>query len=319
MAYLGSNHVYLRRTHDLMKNIVYCRQLLLMLLPSLIYFAIFCYGPMYGLQIAFKDFRLGKGIIGSEWVGVTNFTRLFSNNMFRTAIKNTLILSFYRMAFVFPVPIILSLMLNEVRFISFKRITQTIIYLPHFISAVIAASLVTMFLSPEYGLINDVVRLFGGESIYFLIESRYFRTILTVTNIWRGAGWGTIVYLAALASVDSEIVEAAIIDGASRLQRIRYINIPSIMGVVVIMFILAVGSILNSDFETILNLYNPLVYGVGDVIDTYIYRIGLQSEGRNMYSVSTAAGLFKSIIGFAMIVLTNKLASRVSEGEMKIW
>ncbi|MCL2833159.1 MAG: ABC transporter permease subunit [Treponema sp.] len=210
-------------------------------------------------------------------------------------------------------------MINEMRLITVKKILQTIIYLPHFISAVIAASLVTTFLSPDYGLINDVIRMFGGQPKYFLIEKSYFRTIVILTYIWKGTGWGTIVYLAALAGVDGEVLEASIIDGASRIQRIIYINIPSIMSVVVIMFILAVGSIISSDFEMILNLYNPLVYEVGDVLDTYIYRIGLQSQGRNMFSASTAANMFKSVISFVLIILTNKAASKLSEGEMRIW
>ena len=221
--------------------------------------------------------------------------------------------------FVFPVPIIFALMLNEMKLPFVKKFLQTVIYLPHFISAVIAASLVTTFLSPDYGLINDFIRMLGGKSTYFLIEKSYFRSIVILTYIWKGSGWGTIVYLAALAGVDGEVLEASIIDGATRIQRIIYINIPSIMSVVVIMFILAVGSIISSDFELILNLYNPLVYEVGDVLDTYIYRVGMQSQGRNMFSASTAANMFKSVISFFLIVMTNKFASRLSEGEMRIW
>lgn len=304
---------------SLKKQIMYSKTLLLMILFPLAYFAIFCYGPMYGMQIAFKDFRLGKGILGSDWVGFQNFRYLFSNNMFMQAFRNTLILGAYRLIFVFPVPIIFALMLNEMKLPFVKKFLQTVIYLPHFISAVIAASLVTTFLSPDYGIINDVIRMLGGEPTYFLIEKSYFRIIVILAQIWKGAGWGTIVYLAALAGVDGEVLEASIIDGATRIQRIIFINIPSIMSVVVIMFILAVGSIISSDFEMILNLYNPLVYETGDVLDTYIFRVGLQAQGRNMFSASTAANMFKSVVAFFLIALTNKAASRLSEGEMRIW
>jgi putative aldouronate transport system permease protein len=304
---------------SLKKQIMYSKTLLLMILFPLAYFAIFCYGPMYGMQIAFKDFRLGKGILGSDWVGFQNFRYLFSNNMFMQAFRNTLILGAYRLIFVFPVPIIFALMLNEMKLPFVKKFLQTVIYLPHFISAVIAASLVTTFLSPDYGIINDVIRMLGGEPTYFLIEKSYFRIIVILAQIWKGAGWGTIVYLAALAGVDGEVLEASIIDGATRIQRIIFINIPSIMSVVVIMFILAVGSIISSDFEMILNLYNLLVYETGDVLDTYIFRVGLQAQGRNMFSASTAANMFKSVVAFFLIALTNKAASRLSEGEMRIW
>lgn len=321
MDHLGyqQKNVLHKKFKGLIKQIINCRQLLIMIFLPLVFFAIFHYGPMYGLQIAFKDFRLGSGITGSEWVGGSNFSYLFGNRLFRNALRNTIILSFYQIIFVFPIPIILSLMLNEIRILQFKKITQTVIYLPRFVSAVVAAGLVTTFLSPEYGLVNDVIKFFGGEPVYFLIERSYFRGILVGTNIWRNSGWGTIVFLAALSGVDGESLEAAIIDGASRFQRIRYINIPTIMPVIVIMFILNIGSILTFDFETVLNLYNPLVYDVGDVLDTYIFRIGLQASTRNMYSAATAAGLFKSLIGFMMILITNKVANRLSEGEMKIW
>ena len=309
---------YKYKFNAVLKQIVNNRYLLLLFLPGFIYFIIFKYGPMYGVSIAFKDFLPTEGIAGSPWVGLKHFEKMFTSMEFWMVFRNTLIISIYSIIFVFPVPIILALMLNELRSMVFKRVTQTLIYLPYFISWVIGAGLIIELLSPESGVINYIIKLFGGQPIYFITKKEYFRPILVITSIWKNAGWGTIIYMAALAGIDIEMYEAAVIDGASRFQKMIYITIPSIVNIIIIMFILRIGFILNADFEQILNLYNPLVLDVADIIDTYIYRVGLLGS-ISTYSYAAVVGLFKSIIGLTLIIITNKLADRFTSGEMKVW
>lgn len=287
------------------------RYLYLLALPGMLYFIIFRYVPMYGVAIAFQDFRINKGIWGSEWVGFEQFRKLFAGLSFPVVFKNTVIISLYKLILGFPAPIILALLLNEVKSRKFKKVTQTVVYLPHFISWVILAGLIAMFLHPDNGLINEIVKLFNdGKGIDFLVSKKYFRSVLVITDIYKGIGWGSIVYIAAISAIDSTVYEAAMVDGANRLERMWYITLPALKSTIVVMFILNMGGILNAGFEQILLLYNPRVYDVADIIDTYVYRNGIMSSN---YSISTAAGLFKSVISMGLIIITNKIAHMLEE------
>lgn len=296
---------------DIMAKLWKYRYLYLLILPGILYFVIFRYIPMYGVVIAFQDFSINKGIWGSKWVGLEQFRRLFLGLSFPAVFRNTVIISLCKLVMGFPAPIILALLLNEVKSRKFKKITQTIVYLPHFISWVILAGLISMFLHPDTGLINEVVKFFNdGKGIDFLVSKEYFRSILVITDIYKGIGWGSIVYIAAISSIDSTIYEAAMVDGAGRLAQIWHITLPALKSTIVVMFILNMGGILNAGFEQILLLYNPRVYDVADIIDTYVYRNGIMSSN---YSMSTAAGLFKSVISMALIIFTNKMAHLLEE------
>ncbi|MCI8355487.1 MAG: sugar ABC transporter permease [Lachnospiraceae bacterium] len=287
------------------------RYLYLLALPGMLYFIIFRYIPMYGVVIAFQDFRINKGIWGSEWVGLEQFYKLFGGLSFPAVFKNTVIISLYKLILGFPAPILLALLLNEVKNRKFKKITQTVVYLPHFISWVILAGLIAMFMHPDNGLINEAVKLFNnGKGIDFLVSKKYFRSILVITDIYKGIGWGSIVYIASISSIDSTVYEAAMVDGANRLKQMWYITLPALKSTIVVMFILNMGGILNAGFEQILLLYNPRVYDVADIIDTYVYRNGIMSSN---YSISTAAGLFKSVISMGLIIVTNKIAHMLEE------
>jgi len=287
------------------------KYLFLMLFPILVWYGIFHYGPMYGVQLAFKDFSPVKGIWGSAWVGFEHFKFLFYQSPdFARIFRNTILISLYNIVFGFPAPIILALMLNEVRSKLFKRVAQSISYIPHFFSWVILSGIVIVMLSPSEGPVNYIIKLFGGEPIYFLANTDYFRPTLVITNIWKEIGWGTIIYLAALSGIDPTLYEAATIDGANRWQRIRNITIPSILPVVSIMFILSLGGILNAGFDQIFNLYSPAVYEVADVIDTYVYRAGIQ---QSQFGLTTAVGLFKNVIGIALVLGTNYVMKRMGQ------
>lgn len=300
-----------RKSNKIWSRMWKCRYLYLLAFPGLLYFIIFRYIPMYGVVIAFQDFKISKGIWGSEWVGLEQFHKLFRGLSFPSVFKNTVIISLYKLIFGFPAPIILALLLNEVKNQGFKKITQTIVYLPHFISWVILAGLVSMFLHPDSGLVNEVVKLFNnGRGIDFLVSKKYFRGILVITDIYKGVGWGSIVYIAAISSIDSTIYEAAMMDGANRFKQMWYITLPELKSTIITMFILNMGGILNAGFEQILLLYNARVYDVADIIDTYVYRNGIQSGN---YSMSTAAGLFKSVISMGLIIITNKIAHMLDE------
>ncbi|AEE95923.1 ABC transporter permease [Mahella australiensis] len=286
--------------------------LYILLIPGMAFFIIFNYIPMYGIVIAFKDFDVVKGIGASPWIGLENFRYLFKSQDFYEVFRNSLLISLYRLIWGFPAPILLAIMLNEVKNITFKRTVQTIVYLPHFISWVVIAGIVFNFLSPSNGIINYIItEVFGGKAIPFLQKPEYFRSIIVISDIWKETGWGTIIYLAAMAGIDPELYEAAIMDGASRMQRIRYITLPGIIGTITVLFILRMGSVLRNGFEQIFLLYNPLVYEVADVFETYTYRVGLL-EGR--FSYSTAVGIFQSVIGLILILTTNKLAKKYGEG-----
>jgi putative aldouronate transport system permease protein len=286
--------------------------LVLMFLPVITYFIIFRYVPMYGIQIAFKDFRLGAGITGSEWNGLDNFRFVFAMPTFRRAVSNTIIISLYRLILGFPMPILLALLLNEVRHIRLKRTIQTISYLPHFLTWIVLAGLFMNILHPTTGAVNRILMdVFGMErGIFFLGNAAYFRGTLVVTDIWKGVGWGSILYLAAIAGVDPGLYEAAICDGAKRWHRIWYITLPAMAPTITIMLILNIGGILDGGFDQIFNLYNPAVYSTGDIIDTFAYRYGFEMM---RYSFSTAISLFKNGIGFVLVVGTNFIARKISD------
>ncbi|KGP78165.1 MULTISPECIES: ABC transporter permease [unclassified Paenibacillus] len=285
-------------------------QLYLLISPVVAYYIVFQYLPMYGIQIAFKDFIATKGIWGSPWVGFEHFERFFHSYFFWRLIKNTLGLGLYSLAVGFPVPIILALLMNEVRAEKFKKFVQTITYAPHFLSTVVVVGMMMMFLSPRYGIINHFIGMFGGTPINFLSEPSWFKTLFVMSDVWQTMGWSSIIYLAALAGVDSQLHEAARVDGATRLQRIWHINIPSIMPTIIILFILNIGSIMGIGFEKVLLMQNTLNLETSDIISTYVYRSGIQDAE---YSFSAAIGLFNSIINFILLVTVNQISKRMSE------
>ena len=285
--------------------------LTLMFIPVIAYFFIFKYIPMGGIVIAFKNYKISKGIWGSAWCGLDNFTQAFSLGTFRRSIWNTLAISGLKLLFGFPAPIILALMLNEVSHLRFKKTIQTISYLPHFLSWVVLAGMFQQLLSPNNGAVNALLReVFGiKESIYFLGDNKYFRGTLIATDIWKNVGWSSILYLATIAGIDPTLYEAATVDGASRWQCTRYITLPSLLSTIVIMLILSVGSIMDAGFDQVFNLYNSAVYRTGDIIDTYVYRSGINDM---KYSLATAVGLFKNVIAFVLVVGTNITARKLS-------
>lgn len=283
--------------------------LYIFLIPGFLYLLVFKYVPMFGIVIAFKNLNLVRGLWGSDWIGLQNFQILFESPHFYRVLKNSLLLSIYQIIWGFPAPILVALMLNEVRQMVFKRIAQTVLYLPHFISWVVLGGIIINFLSPTSGLVNYIVTSFGYEPIKFLMKPEYFRSILVSAEIWKEVGWGTIIYLAAMSGIDPTLYESATIDGASRLQRIRYITLPGIATTVVILLLLKLGNILDNGFEQVFMLYNPLTYETADIFETYTYRIGLQ-DGRLSYA--TAIGLFKSVVGFVLIISANYTSRRIS-------
>ena len=281
--------------------------LYLFLIPGMLMIYTFKLRPMYGLQIAFKDYRIVKGIWGSEWVGFENFLSLFKSPNFMRVFKNSLVTSFWRLLWSFPMPIILSLLLNEVRIAGYKKGLQTLMYLPHFISWVVVISMVTGLLSQNGGIINELIARAGGEKIAFLTSTKWFRPVLIISNIWKEAGWGTVIYLAALAGVDPQLYEAARLDGCNRWDCMRYITLPCIASTVVVVLIMNMGSILNNGFEQVWLLQNAVNKEVAEVLETYSYQVGLK-EGR--YSFATAIGFFQSAIGCAMVFLSNYLSKK---------
>jgi len=285
--------------------------LYLLLLPGLLYLFIFNYIPMGGIIIAFQDFRVTRGFWDSEWVGLTHFRHLFNSPMFFTVLRNSIVLSLLRMVWGFPMPIILALMMNEIMMRKYKRFVQTVLYLPHFISWVIVFGIVQNFLSPSTGIINMLVIQSGNPPIHFLTNPDLFRPLIVSTDIWKNAGWGTIIYMAAISGIDNEMYEAAIIDGASRLQRILYVTIPSISGTIVVMLVLRLGGIMANGFEQLFLFQNALTLSVGEVFETYTYRVGLL-EGR--FSFASAVGIFNSVVAVIMIFTTNFIARKIKGG-----
>jgi len=282
---------------------------LFMLLP-LAGMVIFSYLPMYGVLIAFKDYRYADGIWGSAWNGLAHFSRLFASMYFPRILRNTVEISVLRLLFGFPAPVLLALLLNEVSARAYKRVVQSISYLPHFFSWVVTAGILMEVLSPQRGIVGYVFRLLGQEAPNLLTSKALFRVILISSGIWKDVGYGTIIYLATLASVDPELYESASIDGANRVQKAVHISIPSLVPIITVLLILSLGGILNAGFDQIFNLYSPLVYEVADIIDTYVYRVGILERS---YDFSTAVGLFKNVVGVALLAGTNLAIRRFSE------
>ncbi|GIP35002.1 sugar ABC transporter permease [Paenibacillus sp. J2TS4] len=285
-------------------------ELYLLLIPVIAYYVIFKYVPMYGVQIAFKDFMASKGIWGSPWVGFDHFERLFNSYYFWRLIKNTLGIGIYELVVGFPVPIILALMINEVRAPFFRKTVQTVTYAPHFLSTVVLAGMVLIFLAPGNGLVNQLIKLFGGAPVSFMTEPGWFKSIFVFSGVWQNMGWGSIIYLAALTGIDPQLHEAAKVDGASRLQRIWHINLPGIMPTIVILLILNAGNLMGVGFEKVLLLQNDLNMEASDVLSTYVYRSGILEA---QYSFSAAVDLFNAIVNFILLVSVNYISRKVSE------
>jgi putative aldouronate transport system permease protein len=290
------------------------QELYLVILIPVLYIIIFHYLPMYGIQIAFRDFNPIGGITGSPWVGVKHLKLFFKSPQFVRLISNTVGISVYQILAGFPIPIILGLSLNEVKHTHFKKTVQMATYAPNFISIVVMVGMILMFLSPSSGLINRLLNFIGIESVNFMGEPRYFKTVYVVTGIWQNAGYGTIIYLAALSGIDPQLLEAATIDGATRFQKIRYINFPGIMPTATILLILRMGRVMNVGFQKVYLMQNPLNMPASDIIATYVYRIGLLSA---QFSFATAVGLFNSVINLFLIIMVNRIARRL--GETSLW
>lgn len=284
--------------------------LYLLISPVLIYFFIFDYIPMYGVQIAFKNFVAARGIWGSEWIGFDHLTRFFESYYFWRLIWNTFSISIYQLAVGFPIPLILALLINEIGNKTFKRFLQTVTYAPHFLSTVVMVGLIFIFLSPQNGIINHLIAFFGGTPISFMTEAGWFKSVYVWSGVWQGMGWSSIIYLAALAGIDPSLHEAARVDGASRLRRIWHINLPGIMPTVVILLILNVGQVMSVGFEKIYLMQNNLNLESSDVISTYVYTQGILGA---QYSFAAAVGLFNSIINVILLVTVNQIAKKVNE------
>ncbi|MCR2805652.1 ABC transporter permease subunit [Paenibacillus sp. SCIV0701] len=282
----------------------------------LFYLLLFKYVPMYGIVIAFKNYTASTGILGSEWVGLEHFERFFRSYEFGRILSNTLILSLYSLAAGFPFPILLALSLNDVKNRLFKNTVQMVSYAPYFISIVVMVGIILEMLEPRHGLVNNLIRLFGFEAVGFMNDPSYFKSIFVWSGIWQTVGFNCIIYMAALASVDPVLHEAAVVDGASKLRRMWHIDLPGIMPVAVILLILNTGTILDSGFEKVLLMQNPLNLSTSEVIDSYVYKVAFTSQVVN-YSYSTAIGLFKSIIGLILLVAVNKIARRA--GQSSLW
>ena len=284
-------------------------ELYLSVLPVLVCYALFCEKPMYGALIAFKNYKPTLGFSGSEWVGFYNFIRFFSSPFFGRLMKNTLLLSFELLIFGFPAPIILALLINEVKNKHFKKGVQTLTYLPHFISIIVVAGMITDF-SMTTGLFNDIIAFFGGERAPLLQDPSLYRPIYVASDIWQGVGWGSIIYLSALSGVDAQLYEAAELDGAGRFQKLWNVTLPGIMPTIITMLILRIGQMMSIGYEKTILLYNPSTYETADIISSYTYRVGLLEQS---WSYSTAIGLFNSVINLILLLIANKLSRKLAD------
>ena len=297
------------------KKFLKCWQLYLLFLPPLIYIILFHYVPMYGAQIAFKDYNFSDGIINSPWVGFKHFVKFFNSYDFAQIMKNTLGISFYNLAASIPFSILLAILLNYATNERFKKTVQMVTYAPYFISTVVMVGIIMEFLSPRTGIINIFLRLLGFESINFMAVPEYFKSIYVWSGVWQGTGYGAIIYLASLASVDTTLHEAAIVDGANKFQRIWYIDIPGILPTIVVLLIMNTGHILNTGFEKILLMQNPLNIRTSQVIDTYVYQVGFASQIVD-YSYPTAVGLFKSVTNLTLLIIVNSIARKLTDSSL---
>ena len=309
MSFNSTNRSYTHKRSPF-QRMLSCWQLYLCLLPAFIYIFIFCYVPMYGLQISFKDFIPSLGISGSPWVGAKHFIVFIKSIQFPILVRNTILISIYSLLYGFPVPIILALMLHEVKNLIFKKLVQNATYIPYFISIVVMVAMIINFTSPTIGIINKLIVLFGGAPVDFMGKSSAFRTLYVSSGIWQSMGWNSIIYFAALAGVDPQLYEAAQIDGANRLKKIWHINLPGIAPTVIMLFILNCGQLLNVGFEKVFLMQNPLNLDVSEVISTYIYKVGLLNA---KFSYTSAIGLFNTVINFSLLLIVNSISKRISD------
>ncbi len=308
------NNTFKARLTGMIKHIRRDRELLLLFIPCILFYLIFRYGPLYGLIIAFKDYSVFSGVLGSDWVGLKHFIKFFSNQDFWLLFRNTLLLGFYTLIFGFPFPILLAILLNEVRLKWFKKSVQTLSYLPAFLSVVIISSMMIDFLSPTNGLLNQLLSLLGFEKKYFLVDPGWFRPIYVISEIWGTMGYESIIYLAAIAGISPTLYEAAKVDGASRFHRIRHITIPGLAPTMLIMLILKTGSMIRVGYEKVLLLYNPMTYNVADVFSTYVYRKGLLESN---YSYAAAVGMFEALVAMVMLLGANAFSRKM--GGKGLW
>ena len=294
---------------DIKKNYL----LYLMLLPGIIILVCFKAAPVGAMVIAFQDFSAFKGIMGSDWVGLEHFKKIFQDPYMLKLVSNTVILAVLSIVVVFPFPFIFSLFLNEVKIKKIRHTVQSLSFLPYFISSAIMVSILYTLVSPSYGLINKIIEFFGGESIFFMAEPGWFRPLYIILQIWQTFGYSAVIYIAAMMAIDTEQYEAADMDGANRWQKMWYITLPSISSSVIVMLIISIGNIFSVDLDRILLMYNPSVYETADVIQTYVYRIAFQSTGFPDYSYGTAVNMLKSVIAFILVIIANKLAAKFSE------
>ncbi|MBD2847773.1 sugar ABC transporter permease [Paenibacillus sp. IB182496] len=302
---------YAARRSGWLHHLIRDRYLYLFLVPALSYFFLFKFVTLYGELIAFKDFRLLQGVWGSTWVGLKHFRILLDSPDFWLVLRNTLLLNVYNLAVAFPAPILLAVLLSEVRLHMFKRVVQNMLYLPYFISWVVLGGIIVSLLSPSTGVVNHLLGLLGIEPIYFMTDSGWWPVVFSLSTVWQGAGWGTIIYMAAIAAIDPGLYEAARMDGASKLRQIWHITLPGIRGTIAILLVLQMGKMMDVGFEHVFNLQNPAVFSVSDVISTYVYRTGLQNA---QYSLATAVGLFQGVIGLVLVLLVNKIVKKLGEG-----
>jgi putative aldouronate transport system permease protein len=302
------------RFNTIVKHLIKDKQLLILFIPCLVFYAIFRYGPIYGMIIAFKDYQVFVGIIDSDWVGLKHFKRFFSSPDFILLFKNTFLLGIYSLIFGFPAPIIFALLLNEVRLRLFKKWVQTISYLPAFLSVVIVCSMIIDFLSPGQGLINQLLQAIGFEKKYFMIDSNWFRTIFIASDIWTFMGYQAIIYLAAISGIDPTLYEAATVDGCKRHHMIFYITLPCLLPTILVLFILNTGNMILIGFEKVLLLYNPMTYEVADVFATFVYRKGLLESN---YSYAAAVGIFESLVALVMLLFANYMSRKA--GGRSLW
>jgi putative aldouronate transport system permease protein len=285
-------------------------ELYILLLPAFAYIIVFCYAPMYGIIIAFKDFMANLGITGSPWAGLKYFKMFFQSQMFGITLKNTLLVSVYSLLWGFPIPILFALLLNQLKNQHFKKFVQTVSFAPYFISTVVLVSMLNIFLAPTSGFINNIIVMLGGHSVNFMALASWFRTVYVVSGIWQGMGFNAIIYIAALAGVSPELHEAAIVDGASRLHRIWYIDLPSISPTIIIMLILAIGNLMSVGYDKAFLMQQGMNLPVSEIISTYVYKVGLLNA---QYSFATAIGIFNSVINFVLLITANFLSRRFSE------
>jgi putative aldouronate transport system permease protein len=301
-------------SNDLGRRMWQHKWMYLFLLPALVWFTIFMYGPIYGLQIAFKDFNISRGVLGSPWVGFKHFFRMFSDNLFWRSFRNTFTISILKLIFVAPSGLVLALMLNEIAFRPFRNAVQDISLLPHFFSWVVIASIMIEILSPSTGLVNKFIVSMGGKPIFFLAERNWFYCWIVLSDVWESAGWNSIIFIAAIAGISPELYESASIDGAGRLRKVFAITIPCIAPTVVVVMIIKVGGIMNAGFNQVFNLYNNAVIDSADILETYVYRLGI---GNMRFSYAAAVGFFQNVLALLFVILTDRFAKKI--GQDGLW